>query len=168
MPEKQQIRSPASWKSRVDQILQFGQRFPNTEFIVFILKKNREKGEQSSNRLKLCINSKQMNMSKRIPWGPAPNAPQTGPPSPSAYASKELCWPCFFSVKTHLPSKSHMSDWKSASLAIPRGIYLFKQIYKEGQSENINMEGSTGYPETCLNPSKLKLIIHLNNLNIFR
>jgi len=43
------------------------------------MKGNREKEEQSSNRLKFYINSKQMNMSKRILWGPAPDAPQTSP-----------------------------------------------------------------------------------------
>lgn len=82
-------------------------------------KNNREKGEQSSNTLKLWINSKQMNMNKRIPWGLLHMFPKLGLLPLLSDGSGELCWSCFFPVKTHLPSKSHMFDRKSSSLAIP-------------------------------------------------
>lgn len=121
MPEKKPIRSPGFWKIKNWTNFTVVQQFPNTEFIVFTkkFKNNREKGEQSSNTLKLWINSKQMNMNKRIPWGLLHMFPKLGLLPLLSDGSGELCWSCFFPVKTHLPSKSHMFDRKSSSLAIP-------------------------------------------------
>ena len=68
MPEKKEIRSPVFWKIKNWPKFSLFGSLPTLN-LLFLPKKNsnREKGEQSSNRLKLCINSKQMSMSKRIP-----------------------------------------------------------------------------------------------------
>lgn len=120
MPEKKPISSPSFWKNQ--ELNKFYSWSAVSQHWIYcfyqkkFLKINRE---QSSNKLKWCVNSKQMNMNKRFPWVLFHMFPKLGflPFLPDA--SGELCWPCFFLVKTHLPSKSHMFDRKSSSLTIP-------------------------------------------------
>lgn len=104
MPKKKEIRSPVSWKIK---------NWPNftvcsavsKHWIYCFTKKNnnREKREQLSNRLKLCINSKQMSMSKRIPprscsecsptWASFPFSlvPAESSADPASSQSKHTC-----------------------------------------------------------------------------
>lgn len=61
MPEKQQIRSSGFWNIRSWPNFSVYSSFSNTDLIVF-MKGIREKGQESSNMLKFCINIKHMNM----------------------------------------------------------------------------------------------------------
>lgn len=118
MPEKQQIRSPAFWKSRANQIYSLFSSFSRLSLLLLQKKKKKGGGIKESNHQTgwNCAKIASRWMSKRIPWGPAPNAP-----SLMARWQQRVLLTFLLPVKTHLPSKSHMFDRKSASLAIPRG-----------------------------------------------